>query len=230
MNITCYIIDDEPPAIRVLEHYISQSPQLELLGSATDPLEGIQVILQKKPQLLFLDINMPKLSGISLLRTLPEAPQVIFTTAYPEYALEGFELEAIDYLLKPFPFERFLKAVNKVQRLFKPEGNNQGALYCLVLKVDRRLFRIPYEEIILLQAYGDYVKLYTATETLLPKITLAQLAEELPASLFIRTHRSYIISLAHVKFLEGNYLQVGTHKIPIGRAFREAVLECIGSH
>ena len=102
MSITCYIIDDEPPAIRILEHYIGQVPQLELLGSATDPLEGMQAIQKKKPQLLFLDINMPKLSGISLLKSLPESPMVIFTTAYPEYALEGFELEAIDYLLKPF--------------------------------------------------------------------------------------------------------------------------------
>ena len=228
MSITCYIIDDEPPAIRILEHYIGQVPQLELLGSATDPLEGMQAIQKKKPQLLFLDINMPKLSGISLLKSLPESPMVIFTTAYPEYALEGFELEAIDYLLKPFPFERFLKAVNKVQRLFNSEGNNKTVPYFLFLKVDRRLFRIPYEEIILLQAYGDYVKLYTTSQTLLPKITLAQLEQELPASLFIRTHRSYIISLAHLKFLEGNYVQVETHRAPIGRAFREALLEHIG--
>ncbi|MCB0572614.1 MAG: response regulator transcription factor [Phaeodactylibacter sp.] len=224
MTITCFIIDDEPPAIRVLERYIAQTPYLELIGSATNPLEGMQAIQSKQPQLLFLDINMPKLSGISLLRSLPTAPGVIFTTAYPEYALEGFELEAIDYLLKPFSLERFLKAVNKAMKLILPRDNSYPDTAFLALKSGKKLFRVAFDNILFLEAYGDYVKVYTAGEVLVTKTTLAQLEEGLPPTHFLRTHRSFIISLQHIKYLEGNFVLVGSHKVPIGRAFRESVL------
>ncbi|MCB0596411.1 MAG: response regulator transcription factor [Lewinellaceae bacterium] len=223
MVLSCYIIDDEPPAIKVLERYIGQTPQLRLLGSATDAILGMQAVQELHPRLLFLDINMPKLSGIGLVKALAEPPAVIFTTAYPEYALEGFELEAVDYLLKPISFERFLKAVNKSQRLpAVPEAPKTPAV--LLLQADRKLYRVPLEEILYLQAYGDYVKVHAAGQLYVPKTTLNQLEEELPAGAFFRIHRSYLVSLARIQYLEGNFVVIGEDKIPVGRSYREGLL------
>lgn len=223
MALSCYIIDDEPPAIRVLEHYIHQTPQLQLLGSATDAIRGMQAVQELQPQLLFLDINMPRLSGISLVKALAHPPAVVFTTAYPEYALEGFELEAIDYLLKPISFERFLKAVNKARRLMATLPSPESPAF-LLLQADRKLYRVPLEEVLYLQAYGDYVKVFTTTQLYVPKTTLNQLEEELPERMFFRIHRSYLISLPKVRYLEGNFVVVGEEKIPVGRSYREGLL------
>lgn len=227
MALSCYIIDDEPPAIKVLEHYIRQSPQLQLLGSATDAVLGMQAIQEQKPQLIFLDINMPKLSGIGLLKALSHPPAVIFTTAYPEYALEGFELEAVDYLLKPFSFERFLKAVNKAQRLAAAQEVPEEAPSFLLLQADRKLYRVPLEEILYLQAYGDYVKVHANKQLYVPKTTLNLLEEELPANLFFRIHRSYIIALPKIQYIEGNFVVIRDEKIPVGRSFREGLLKML---
>lgn len=227
MPLSCYIIDDEPPAIKVLEHYIRQSPQLQLLGSAADAVLGMQAIQEQKPQLIFLDINMPKLSGIGLLKALSHPPAVIFTTAYPEYALEGFELEAVDYLLKPFSFERFLKAVNKAQRLAAAQEVPEEAPSFLLLQADRKLYRVPLEEILYLQAYGDYVKVHANKQLYVPKTTLNLLEEELPANLFFRIHRSYIIALPKIQYIEGNFVVIRDEKIPVGRSFREGLLKML---
>lgn len=224
MPLTCFIIDDEPPAIRVLEHYIQQTPQLHLLGTSTDAIEGMQALQEQNPQLLFLDINMPRLSGIGLLKALSHPPAVVFTTAYPEYALEGFELEAIDYLLKPIAFERFLKAVNKAQRLIaapEPQGNPSF----LLLQADRKLYRIPLKEVLYLEAYGDYVKVHTEKKLYVPKTTLNQLEAELPAAGFLRVHRSYLIALSRMQYLEGNFVVIGEAKVPVGRSYREELLK-----
>lgn len=224
MTLTCYIIDDEPPAIKVLEHYIRQTPQLRLLGSATDPIKGMQAVREQNPQILFLDINMPRLSGISLLKALPRPPAVIFTTAYPEYALEGFELEAADYLLKPIAFERFLKAVNKAHRLLTaPEPHEPPSF--LLLQADRKLYRVPLQEILFLEAYGDYVKVHTSRQVYVPKTTLNQLEEELPADTFLRVHRSYLVALPGIRYMEGNFVMVGEVKVPVGRSYKERLLE-----
>ncbi|MCB0585315.1 MAG: response regulator transcription factor [Phaeodactylibacter sp.] len=224
MRISCYIIDDEPPAIKVLEHYISQCPQLHLMGSATDAIQGMQAIQEKGPQLLLLDINMPKLSGISLLKALSHPPAAILTTAYPEYALDGFELEAIDYLLKPIAFERFLRAVNKARKFILAQETPDEAPSFLLLQADRRLHRVPLNDILYLQAYGDYVKVHTTGQLYVPKTTLNQLEEELPADAFFRIHRSFLISLSRIKYLEGNFVVVGEEKIPVGRSYRAELL------
>ena len=223
MTLSCYIIDDEPPAIKVLEHYIRQTPQLQLLGSANDAILGMQAVQEQTPQLLFLDINMPKLSGISLLKALPHPPAVIFTTAYPEYALEGFELEAVDYLLKPISFERFLKAVNKAQRSFAPQETPPPPAF-LLLQADRKLHRVLLEDIRYLQAYGDYVKVHTTKQLYVPKTTLNHLEEQLPSNLFFRVHRSFLVALQKIEYLEGNFVVVGDEKIPVGRRYREELV------
>ncbi len=227
MPITCFIIDDEPPAVKVLERYTGQYPQLKLLGSATDAIEGLQRVQESKPQLLFLDINMPKLSGISLLRSLPHPPEVIFTTAYPEYALEGFELEAVDYLLKPFSFERFLKAVNKCRRLLNADVGREEQPAHLLLSAGRKLFRIALEDILYLEAYGDYVKVYTSQGMYLPKTTLNALEEQLPEGRFVRVHRSFLIALNQIRYIEGNQLVIAKEKLPIGRSYKEKLLRLL---
>lgn len=224
MNISCIIIDDEPLAIKILEKYIAAIPYLQLKQSFGNPLEAMRY-LQKEPiDLIFLDINMPELSGISLVKTLLHPPLVIFTTAFPEHAVEGFELAAVDYLVKPFSKERCLKAIHKAglqlgHSLHPPSHGNH-----LTIKADKKIYRIPFEEILLCQAYGDYVKIITTDKQLLPKTTLANLSQQLPESLFLRVHRSYLVAWNKVNYLEGNQLKIGQLLVPIGQQYREAVL------
>lgn len=223
MSLRCYILDDEPLAIRVLEKYIAQTPALILVGTATSALEALVVLPKNNIDLLFLDINMPALSGIGLARTLTKPPLLVFTTAYAEYAVEGFELEALDYLVKPFSFERFLKTVNKA--IIKYEAKDLPTH--LVVKADRRLYHIRLEDILFIEAYGDYVKIHTRHQVLVPKETLNSVEERLPAAQFLRVHRSYLIAMDAVEFIEGNLIQIGKSKIPIGQSFREILLEKI---
>ena len=229
MTIKCIIVDDEPLAIKVLEKYIVEVAQLQLMSTFSNPIEASAFLQSQEVDLLFLDINMPKISGISLLKTLPSPPLVIFTTAYPEYAVEGFELEALDYLLKPFSLERFVKAINKathqleinqkLQSIEKKElpGN-------LIIKADRKLYPLPFPKITYLQAYGDYVKVHTKEKTYLPKETLQNLEKRLPSEHFIRIHRSFLIALKAIQYIEGNHVTIDGQIIPIGNAYKEPLL------
>lgn len=221
MSLRCYIVDDEPLAIKILEKYIAQTPELTLVGSAASALDALPTIRESKVDLLFLDINMPEISGISLARTLINPPLLIFTTAYPEYAVEGFELEALDYLVKPFSLERFLKAVNKATTRVKAKDLPTH----LVVKADRRLYHVRLDDILFIEAYGDYVKLHTRHQILVPKEPLNSIEERLPIGQFLRVHRSYLVALGAVEFIEGNLIQIGKHKIPVGQSFREILLK-----
>ncbi len=224
MNIQCLIVDDEPLARKVLENHLKLVPQFQLVGSCKDALEANPLLLEHSIDLVFLDINMPGLSGIEWLSSLPNPPQVIFTTAYPEYAVQGFELDAIDYLVKPISRERFLKAANKfLQRSFSP--NNQQTL---IIKADKKLFKIPYEEILYLQAYGDYVKVTTQEKTYLTKEKLSALEVQLTHSGFLRIHRSHIVSLKAIEYLEGNHVSINGVKIPISNKYKEVLLDRFG--
>lgn len=222
MNMRCYIVDDEPLAIRILEKYIAKSRALELLGSTTEPLEALAFLQANKVDLLFLDINMPELSGIGLARVLAKPPLLIFTTAYPEYAVKGFELEALDYLVKPIDFERFAKAIQKAAHRLEASPNEQPTH--LVVKADRRLYNIKLDDIQYLEAYGDYVKIHLTDQVIVPKETLQSIEERLPQNRFLRVHRSYLVALDKIQFLEGNLLFVGDAKIPVGQSYREALL------
>lgn len=222
----CMIIEDEPLAQNVLKKYIEELPSLELVAVCASALEAQGLIQAKNIQLLFLDINLPKLSGINFLKTLPHPPLVIFTTAYPEFAVEGFELDAVDYLLKPFSFERFLKAVNKATNKTLsnnpvPEAKNAGDF--IFLKADRKVYKIDLEDVLYAEATGDYVKVITSDRQYIAGLTLKKLQEELPAPGFIRVHKSFIISTNKIKFFEGNYVKVGNTDIPIGAAYREEI-------
>jgi DNA-binding LytR/AlgR family response regulator len=187
---------------------------------------------QTEVDLLFLDINLPDLNGIELLKSLKKPPKVIFTTAYSEFALEGFELQITDFLLKPYSFDRFVKAIQKVLQEIETEKKLQEWSAAkesdvLVIKADRKIYRLPFEEVLLLQAYGDYVKIQTTNKQLVPKETLNKLEKLLPEDQFIRIHRSYIIALSKVEYVEGNMVHIGDKNIPVGKSFREEFLKRI---
>ena len=230
MKIKCMIVDDEPLAIKVLEKYISELPYLHLIDSFHQAIKASEALQKQAVDLLFVDINMPKISGISLVKSLPDPPLVIFTTAYPEYAVEGFELEALDYLLKPFSFERFLKAVNKAVKELETANKLQQADRVktggtLMIKADRKLYPLPYDQILYLQAFGDYVKIFTKEKLYLPKETLQNLEKSLPQSQFIRVHRSYLVALDAIQYIEGNHLTINDQMIPIGQSYRDHLLQ-----
>ena len=222
----CIIIEDEPLAQNILKKYIADHPSLELIAICPDALQAQTILTKQNIQLLFLDINLPKLSGVNFIKTLIHPPLVIFTTAYPEFAVEGFELNAVDYLLKPFSFERFLKAVNKViEKLNTPvQNNNTGSTPFIFLKADKKNHKIDLESIHYIEAIGDYMKVITDTGPLIVNETMKKMQEELPATHFIRVHKSYIISRSKIRFIEGNYVQVADKSIPIGATYRNELL------
>jgi len=222
----CIIVEDEPLAQNILKKYIADHPSLELVATCTDALEA-QLILNKQAiHLIFLDINLPKLSGINFIKSLLQSPLIIFTTAYPEFAVEGFELNAVDYLLKPFSFERFLKAVNKViEKLNNSSLPKKEEIDAFIFfKSDKKIHKVDLESIHYIEAVGDYMKVITDSGQLLINETMKNLQEELPARSFIRVHKSFIISRNRIKFIEGNYIQVENKSIPIGATYRNDVL------
>lgn len=231
-TISCIIVEDEPPAIKVLQKFSEKISELNIVGIFQNPLEALQELRQSEVDLLFLDINLPDLNGIELLKSLKSPPKVIFTTAYSEFALEGYELQVTDFLLKPFSFERFVMAVNKaldeIEKDKKLEGlsgtKDQGVL---VIKADRKIYRVPFEDIHILQAYGDYVKIQTSDKQLVPKATLNHLERLLPMDQFMRIHRSFIIALDKVEYVEGNLVHIGDKNIPLAKSFREEFLKRI---
>jgi DNA-binding LytR/AlgR family response regulator len=219
----CLVIEDEPLAQQVLKKYIADHPMLQLAGVCNDALEAQQLLSSEKIAILFLDINLPKLSGIHFLRSLTEAPTVIFTTAYPEFAVEGFDLDAVDYLMKPFSFERFLKAVNKAIEKLKPATAPATEQKFIFLKSDKKVFKVNTDDILYCESVDDYVKVITTTEQYLVHYTLKKMLEELPAANFLRVHKSYIIAKDKIKFFEGNYVKVGGQDIPIGASYRDEI-------
>lgn len=219
-TIGCLIVDDEPSAQEVLKQYIADTPQLVLKGCCDDALSASEFLAQHAVDLLFLDVNMPKLSGISFLKTHEDLPPVILTTAYDDYALEGYELDVIDYLLKPFSFERFVKAVQKVDLRSHSTDPEHSVL---TVKADKKTYRIPLPDIYYIESAGDYVTIHTPGQRLTTHETMKNLEEKLPTERFIRVHKSYIIALSKVEYLEGNSVKIGDEFIPIGTTYRDAV-------
>ena len=223
----CLVVEDEPLAQNVMKKYIEEHPSLHLVAICGDAIEAQQIFARHPVDVLFLDINLPRLSGISFLKTLPKQPSVIFTTAYPEYAVEGFELDAIDYLVKPFSFERFLKAINKLMAVKNDAVNKQDTEDYIFVKSDKKVFRVLIEDIMDLEALGDYVKLSYKTGQHMINSSLKDLLSELPKEKFIRVHKSFAIAKNKISFLEGNYIRVGEKDIPIGATYREEVFALI---
>ena len=237
-KIRCLVVDDEELARTLLENYIGRLPHLELVGQCKDPLEAMQVVQNQKVELLFLDIQMPGLTGVEFLRTLKTKPIVIFTTAYPDYALEGYSLDVIDYLLKPFSFERFVQAVNKAGEMLRlkagngtsaqPEPGEEPAVKDFILvKSEHKIHRIKFDDILYIESMREYVAYHTPGSRILSLNSLKSLEEELPSDRFIRIHKSYMVAMDKIETLEGNLLHVGKEKLPIGASFREEVLRRI---
>lgn len=219
-SIGCLVVDDEPSAQEVLKQYIADTPQLFLKGCCEDALAASEFLANNNVDLLFLDVNMPKLSGISFLKSQSEVPPVILTTAYDDYALEGYELDVLDYLLKPFSFERFLKAV---QKLDKHADSSNEDTSVLTIRADKKTYRIATQDIRYIESAGDYVTIHTTERRLTTYDTLKNMESKLPADDFIRVHKSYIIAVSSIEYLEGNSVRVGDQFIPIGTTYRETV-------
>lgn len=221
----CLVVEDEPLAQNVLKKFIAGHPLLELAAVCADAIEAQQWLAREQADIVFLDINLPRLSGTSFLKSLSRPPLVIFTTAYPEFAVDGFELDAVDYLVKPFSFERFLRAVNKALEKLerKVPGGPTAAATSIFIKADKKVYKINLSDILYIEALDDYVKVVTAQSNYLVHDTLKSLQEELPADLFMRVHKSYIIAGSKIVFIEGNYVKIGDRDIPIGASYREEV-------
>jgi DNA-binding LytR/AlgR family response regulator len=222
----CMILDDEPPATKVLLRYLQDYPEWTCVGVHHSPQSATLALATQAPDLLFLDIHLPDISGLNVLRQLEDPPLVVFTTAYPQYAVEGFELAALDYLLKPISPERFQKTMERaVERLeqdliLERTGLNAGFL---TIRADRKIHRLPFQRILYLQALDDYVKIISREGTLLPKIPLSQLEQALPSQLFLRIHRSYIINMHCVQQYDQQEVRISDKQLPIGKSFREQV-------
>ena len=226
MKIRCLIVDDEPLSQDVLIQYVADTPLLELAGVCADAFEAGEALQGGNIQLMFLDVNMPKLSGVRFVKTLQNPPMVVFTTAYPEFAIEGFEVDAVDYLVKPFSFERFLKAVNKVvekMSLASRKGSDPSGF--ILLKSDGKVYKVNFPDIEYMQSYGDYVKVFTGGKCLVVHDTFKSLLEQVPARDFVRIHKSYIIALAKIQYLEGNQVKTAREVLPIGLNYKEDLLK-----
>jgi len=226
--MNCIIVDDEPASRDILEKYISDCQSLKLISACKNAFEANDLINQGEIQLVFLDINMPKLSGLKFYKSLTNPPFVIFTTAYPEYAVEGFEVDAIDYLLKPFSFERFLKSVNKAINVFNQKGNSNQSP-CVILKSEKKLYRVNINEINYLEALGDYVKVDYLNQSIIVHETFQNLLSQLSESNLFRIHKSFAISLNKFDHIEGNMIKIKDKSIPIGQTYRSEFLNLINS-
>jgi two-component system, LytTR family, response regulator LytT len=233
MKIQCLAVDDEPLALELVSSYIKQTPFLELAGECSNAFEAMELIDKEEIELIFLDIQMPGLTGVEFTRTLEKSsqgrtPRVIFTTAFNHFALEGFRLDAIDYLLKPFNYEEFLRAANKAKHYFELlKSSSQTAVPndedSMFIKSEYQLVKVNFEDILYIEGLKDYVKIFVQSETrpLLSLITLKSLEEKLPAGRFMRVHRSYIVALNKIKAVGRQGITIGKEVIPVSTQYRE---------
>ncbi len=225
-NITCIVIEDEPLAVKVLADYIHQVPFLELQGTFKDAILATDFLRNNHTDLIFLDIHLPKLKGMAFLKTLSHPPAVIITTAYHQYAVEGFEMNVTDYLLKPFEFERFLVAVTKVKtgESEKQKTNESQAIKDhLFLNVQKKKVKILFSEIIYIESQREYIKIVTTKKEFISKMATHDIEQILPPGLFKRIHRSYIISLGKIDSYSAEMVEVNGISIPVGRGYREII-------
>jgi DNA-binding LytR/AlgR family response regulator len=224
MKIKTIIVEDEPAAQEVLQKHITEILFLELVAICSNAIEANELLCRQEVDLILLDINMPVLSGISFYKSLKNPPPVIFTTAYPEYALEGFEVDAIDYLVKPVSFERFLKAVNKASEHLKMQKQLPQPDH-IFLTAGKRMHKVPLPDITFVEGMGDYVKVFINLKPLVVHETLQDMERMLPAGKFMRVHRSFIISLSRISYIEGNMVKVGEKLIPVSDSYRKSFLD-----
>ena len=231
MKLSCLIIDDEPVARKGMEEYILEIDFLHLVGQCENPVKATQYLNKQPIDLLFLDIQMPKVSGIDFLKTLRNPPLVIFTTAYPQYALEGYSLDVIDYLMKPISFDRFLKATQKAREVYQikrlvAEQKEIHSDYFFV-KCDSKYEKINFDDVKYVEALQNYVVIHTRDKKLITYITLTGLENQLPKEQFLKVHKSFLVSIGSIKAIDGNEILIGEVRIPISRNLKENVMNRI---
>ena len=224
MKIKCIIIDDEPLAGEVIATHLNEFSNMELLGSFTNALDALLLIESGEVDAVFIDINMPKMNGLDFIRSLDASPYFIITTAYREYAVESFDLDVFDYLVKPVPFTRFLKSINKLSQKMMTEQSTETTQPSteksfIFLKVDKKLIKIKFEDIYFIESLKDYIKVFTKTGDYLAHKSLSGITEELPSNQFLRLHRSFTVALDKIQALEGTSVLVSEKRIPIGRKY-----------
>lgn len=233
----CLVVDDEPPAREVLKRYIEKLPMIHLAGECSNALEVISFLRSNEVDMIFLDIRMPQLSGLELVNTLSHPPKIIFTTAFGEYALQSYELDAVDYLLKPIKFERFVKAVNKAlpltllpsavdetghPKIVVPQSDN-----FLYFRSDRKMVKVILKDILYIESLKDYVKIVTENGPVVTKYSMAALEAMLPAPDFLRIHRSFIIACKHIRAYTSSHLQLGIQELPVGKLYQREVFRIL---
>jgi len=228
MEIKALIIDDEPLAQNVIKQYAQKLPDLTIVDTCNDAICAHKVLNEQQVDLIFLDINMPKMSGISFLKNLKNPPLAIFTTAYSEYALEGYELNAIDYLKKPFSFERFCKAYYRAEELLHLQINAQTQINTketgsnfLFIKSNKKTIKVKFSEILYIEGLGDYIKIHLNERKIVTNLSMKKIFSLLPDNQFYRTHKSFIISLDKIESVEGNLVSIKGNKLPIGNSYRQ---------
>jgi DNA-binding LytR/AlgR family response regulator len=236
MKLHCLVVDDEPIAQQILEKYIVQIEALQLVGKANNAFEALNILHREKIDVLFLDIKMPSLSGLDMLKTLQNPPKIILTTAFSEFGVESYEYGITDYLLKPIAFERFLKAVNKIlmpKNLDFPvqaiQEKKMSENEFIFFKADKKIHKFYFKDILFIEGSGNYVKIHTENAT--PLMVLEKLSDlegKLPQNQFMRVHKSFIMNKLHIKKMEGNQIFVGTQIIPISATYREEIMEMLG--
>ncbi|WP_299110058.1 LytTR family DNA-binding domain-containing protein [uncultured Tenacibaculum sp.] len=223
MKINCIIIDDEPLAIKVIENHLTEFKNIEVVGKFNDPMSALPTIEEHQIDVVFLDINMPKINGLDFLKNVSIKPYIIITTAYREYAVDSYDLDVLDYLVKPIPFSRFIKSINKLtQQLYLTQNldptPNQADSY-IFLKVDKKLVKIKYKDILFIESLKDYIRIQTSGDKYIVHKSLTSITEELPSEKFLRIHRSYTIAVDKIDSIEGNLIEIGAKRIPIGRKY-----------
>jgi len=234
-KINCIIVDDEPVAREILENHLEKITSIEVVASCKNAMEAFQTISSKSIDLVFLDINMPEISGLSLARSLNKNIKIIFTTAYREYAVEGFDLQAVDYLLKPISLERLLQGVNKYlnetfpiqpPRVYEAEEEKVDAFF---VRADRKMVKISFDEILYIESVADYIKIYLTDKSVVTRETISNIEAKLPQQDFIRIHRSYIVARKYIDSYTSEYIEIGKKQLPISRGFKDQVTKKLES-
>ncbi|MFA5328048.1 MAG: response regulator transcription factor [Prolixibacteraceae bacterium] len=235
MKTKCLIVDDEPLARDLIRGHVEKLENFEIVAECSDAMKALNILREKQVDLMFMDIQMPQITGIEFLKTLKHPPMVIITTAYREYALEGFELDVVDYLLKPITFERFLKAVNKyyqmnqddVQLIASSVSDKLPEESFIYVKENKKVVKVYLSEIRYIEGLSEYVQIYTDKKKIITKTSMAQMEEKLPPENFLRIHKSFIVSMGKIEAFTANTIEIQGKELPIGRSFKNAVISAL---
>lgn len=223
----CYILDDEPLALNVIEQHLSKFPQFEVCGKSTEPMEALAQIKTLHPDLLFIDIEMPEITGLEFIESIHHKPEIIITTAYREYAVEGFELNVLDYLVKPIPLKRFIKAIDKFleQNVSPATHSYSDDSACVFVKAERKTIKIALNDILYIEGIKDYVKIVLPTQKIMTKLSIGNFYKDLPKDRFLQVHKSFIVAKDKISAYTAHDVEINEMEIPIGRMYKERFLK-----